>query len=113
MIGEKVRIYRKRKGLTLQALAVLTDSAKSYIWEIEKGSVKDISASKLFKLACVLDVTMEYLVNDDKTFMNESDRQEVIFRKILSAPESEQKLLTSVSLDQLRRQCRNVYRNET
>lgn len=93
MIGEKVRIHRKRKGLTLQALAEITESAKSYIWEIERGSVKDVSASKLFKLACALDVTMEYLVNDDKTFMNESDRQKVIFRKILSAPESEQKLL--------------------
>ena len=95
MIGEKVRIYRKRKGLTLQALAVLTDSAKSYIWEIEKGSVKDISASKLFKLARALDLSMEYLVNDEKIFMNETDRNVVMLRKILNMPESDQKLLNA------------------
>lgn len=104
MIGEKVRLYRKRKGLTLQSLADLTDSAKSYIWEIEKGSVKDVSASKLYKLSCALDLTMEYLVNDEKIFMNETDRQKVILRKILSIPESEQKLLDAFlkTLDECR-----------
>lgn len=104
MIGEKVRIHRKRKGLTLQALADITESAKSYIWEIEKGSVKDISASKLFKLACALDVTMEYLVNDEKIFMNETDRNVVMLRKILNMPESDQKLLNAFlkSLDECR-----------
>ena len=37
-LGEKIRTLRKEKGYTLEKLAELTDSSKSYIWELENKS---------------------------------------------------------------------------
>ena len=35
-IGEKIRALRSEKGYTLDELARLAESSKSYIWELEK-----------------------------------------------------------------------------
>jgi hypothetical protein len=34
-LGDKIRALRKQKKLSLEQLAELTDSSKSYIWELE------------------------------------------------------------------------------
>ena len=34
-MGEKIQKLRKKKGFTLEKLAELTNSSKSYIWELE------------------------------------------------------------------------------
>jgi DNA-binding XRE family transcriptional regulator len=34
-LGDKIRALRKEKKLSLEQLAELTDSSKSYIWELE------------------------------------------------------------------------------
>lgn len=62
-LGEKLRKLRKEKGLTLEKLAELTESSKSYIWELENKNMPRPSAEKIGKIAAVLGVTSEYLLN--------------------------------------------------
>lgn len=71
-LGEKIRRLRKEKKLTLDKLAELTDSSKSYIWELEhSNNPPRPSAEKLSKIAEQLGVTMEYLLDEKKSIRKE------------------------------------------
>ncbi len=83
-LSEKIRKHRDEKGYSLDKLAELADSSKSYLWELEnprpgKKAVKP-SAEKLSKVASVLSVTVEYLL-DDSAQANEKIFQEAFYRK--------------------------------
>ena len=81
-LGDKIRAERKRLKLTLDKLAEKTDSSKSYIWELENRPVVRPSAEKISKIAEVLEVTVEYLLDDGKQTPTKSDVDEVFFRRI-------------------------------
>ena len=50
-LGEKIHNLRKLKKLSLDQLAELTDSSKSYIWELENKDAPNPSGEKIAKLA--------------------------------------------------------------
>ena len=50
-IGERIKELRDGKGYTLDELAKLTDSSKSYIWELENRNPPRPSAEKLARIA--------------------------------------------------------------
>lgn len=62
-LGKKIRQLRKEKGYTLEKLADLTESSKSYIWELENKDLPRPSADKITKIANVLGVTADYLMS--------------------------------------------------
>ena len=61
-------------------LARLSDSSKSYLWELENRPDRKPSAEKLTKIAEVLGVTTAYLL-DDNADMDDQQMKEVFFRK--------------------------------
>ena len=61
-LGERVRTLRRKRGLTLEGLAIKVESSKSYMWEIENKDVTRPSAEKLVQIAEALDTTVEYLL---------------------------------------------------
>jgi len=61
ILGNRIKKLRKEKGLTLEALGKATDSCKSYIWEVEYGSI-DMSISKLRKIAKALGTDVNTLI---------------------------------------------------
>ena len=67
-LGEKIRLLRKKKGYSLDKLAELTESSKSYIWELENKNPSRPSADKLGKIANQLDTTIEYLLIRNKRY---------------------------------------------
>lgn len=71
-LGEKVYKLRKEKGLTLEKLAELTDSSKSYIWELENKNPPRPSAEKIAKIADQLGVEIEYLLDRDDAITEEN-----------------------------------------
>lgn len=77
-LGEKIRRLRKEKKLTLDKLAELTGSSKSYIWELENKNPPKPSAMKLAKIAEQLNVTLDYLL-DDKQQIKEEDAVDAQF----------------------------------
>ncbi|QKS73211.1 helix-turn-helix domain-containing protein [Paenalkalicoccus suaedae] len=64
MIGERVRKYRQEKGLTMSELADRAGVAKSYLSAIERNIQSNPSISFIEKIAEVLDVDMNQLLND-------------------------------------------------
>lgn len=80
-LGEKIRELRKQKGYTLEKLAELSDSSKSYIWEIENKNPSRPSADKIAKIAAVLGVTSDYLVDVDESTPNPDMIDQAFFRK--------------------------------
>jgi transcriptional regulator with XRE-family HTH domain len=63
-LGEKIKRLRKAKGYTLEKLGELTESSKSYIWELENKNPPRPSADKIAKIAAVLGVTADFLVDE-------------------------------------------------
>ena len=87
-LGDKIREHRKKKGYTLEKLAELTESSKSYIWELENKSPLRPSADKVARIASALGVTSDYLVDrTEKTDVAEATDQAfaamiALFRKV-------------------------------
>ena len=79
-LGEKIRHHRQEKGYSLDKLAELTKSSKSYIWELENRDTRKPSAEKLTRIAQALSVTTDYLL-DESAAPDEKVLQEAFFRK--------------------------------
>jgi transcriptional regulator with XRE-family HTH domain len=90
LLGAKIKELRKKKGLTLEQLAEKIGSGKSYIWELENRGVKRPSAEKLTLIAKALDVTAEYLINNEQTEPSQDMEREVFFRKFNSLDKEDQ-----------------------
>ena len=80
-LGEKIRKLRKEKGLTLEKLADLTESSKSYIWELENKNMPRPSADKIGKIAAMLGVTSEFLMDVTEGSPTSSVVDTAFFRK--------------------------------
>ena len=81
ILGEKIRRLRKEKGLTLDKLAELTGSSKSYIWELENKNPPRPSAEKLSKIAEKLGTTIEYLMDEGKAVSVEDAADAQFYRQ--------------------------------
>ncbi len=80
-LGDKIRELRKAKGYTLDKLAELAESSKSYIWELENKNPPRPSADKVAKIAAVLGVTTDYLIDPSATVQVEDATDTAFFRK--------------------------------
>ena len=80
-LGEKIRTLRKAKGYTLEKLAELSESSKSYIWELENKNPPRPSGEKIAKIAAVLGVTADYLIDQTETLKVEDAADAAFYRK--------------------------------
>ena len=80
--GKKIKTLRKKKGFTLQQLAEMIGSGKSYIWEIENRGLKRPSAEKLALIANALDVTTDFLINNEQSELSGDENKEIFYRKL-------------------------------
>jgi transcriptional regulator with XRE-family HTH domain len=81
ILGEKIRRLRKEKGYSLDKLAELSESSKSYIWELENKGVPRPSAKKLTKIADQLDTTIEYLLDQGEVISTEDAADAKFYRQ--------------------------------
>ena len=90
-LGEKIHQLRREKSLSLEKLGELTDSSKSYIWELENKNPPRPSAEKIAKIASVLGVTAEYLMDTQEANPGANVVDEAFFRKYrkMDAPTKE------------------------
>ena len=85
------------KGYTLDELATLSESSKSYIWELENKNPPRPSAQKLAKIAKALDVTMDYFIDDEVTEEDATDK--VFYRKYRKlSPENKKKFQQMIEI---------------
>ncbi|PHS06172.1 MAG: transcriptional regulator [Blastopirellula sp.] len=98
-LGTKLKQLRESKGHTLEQLADLADSSKSYIWELENKNPPRPSAEKLSKIAKVLGVTIDYLLGDDDGIAMESAQDAHFYRNYQKMDEkTKEKLRTMAKL---------------
>ncbi len=83
-LGDKIRTLRKAKGYTLEKLADLADSSKSYVWELENKDPPRPSAEKIAKIAAILGVTADYLIDPLDKVLVEDATDTAFFRKYRS-----------------------------
>jgi transcriptional regulator with XRE-family HTH domain len=80
-LGEKIHQLRTQKGYTLEKLAELTESSKSYIWELENKNPPRPSAEKISKIAAILGVTADFLVDTRESTPAPDVLDQAFFRK--------------------------------
>jgi transcriptional regulator with XRE-family HTH domain len=73
--GEKLRRQRTKKGLTLEGLADKIGSTKAYVWQLENKKPARPSGELLLKIASVLELSPDYLIDDSVS--EPSERQAV------------------------------------
>lgn len=95
-LGDKIRALRKQKKLSLEQLAELTDSSKSYIWELENKDDPKPSAEKIGKIATILEVTTEFLLTESATTPDEEVLDEAFFRKYKNMSEPDKKKIRKI-----------------
>jgi transcriptional regulator with XRE-family HTH domain len=98
-IGEKIHRLRKQKGYTLEKLGELTESSKSYIWELENKNPPRPSADKIAKIAAALGVTADYLLDTRQSTSAPDAVDQAFFRKYRNMdPMTKQKIRQMVEL---------------
>lgn len=75
--GDRLQRLRARKGLTLEELAELVDSTKSYVWELENKPNIRPSAELVYKLSKALKTTVGALMGEKEP--NELPEQDQVF----------------------------------
>jgi transcriptional regulator with XRE-family HTH domain len=95
-LGDKIRVLRKEKGLTLEQLAEKTESSKGYIWELENRETKKPSAEKLQKIAEELGVTTEFLLDEGRSSPDDAVLQQAFFRKFDKLDDDDQKKIMQI-----------------
>jgi transcriptional regulator with XRE-family HTH domain len=85
LLGMKINELRRERGLTLDQLAQLAGSSKSYMWEIENKDVARPSAEKLDRIAEVLGVTAAYLIDVSQEKPTENVQDQAFYRKFQKA----------------------------
>lgn len=71
LVGEKIRLIRKEKGLTQEDLAEMADLQHSYIGGVERGE-RNISLLTLEKITNGLDVSPSLVFNFADTNISEN-----------------------------------------
>lgn len=84
--GIRIKELRTDKKMTLDQLAEVTSSSKSYIWELENKNPPRPSVEKLSTIAKALGVTVDYLFGaDDQTKAQAEDK--AFFREYSGMPD--------------------------
>ncbi|MBW7860881.1 MAG: helix-turn-helix transcriptional regulator [Rhodocyclaceae bacterium] len=97
-LGAKIKRHRQEKGYSLDKLAELTDSSKSYIWELENRDTRKPSGEKLTRIARALGVTTDYLLDESEEPSNEV-LKEAFFRKFSELePEDQEKIKQMIDM---------------
>lgn len=97
-LGAKIKRHRQEKGYSLDKLAELSASSKSYIWELENRDTRKPSGEKLTSIARALDVTTDYLL-DNSEEPGDDVLKEAFFRKFNKLnPEDQQKISQMIDM---------------
>ena len=71
-VGDRVRRFRRHRGLTQQALADLAAIDKGYISRLEAGEIADPGVDLVERLSSALQVSMRHLA-DPRWYAGETD----------------------------------------
>lgn len=82
--------------MSLERLAELTDSSKSYLWELENRDKPNPSVDKVNKIALALNLTPETLLGSATEISPGEETDSAFFRKYQALEESDKKRLRKI-----------------
>ncbi|WP_151021830.1 helix-turn-helix domain-containing protein [Bacillus sp. FSL R5-0422] len=89
MIGKVIRIYRKRKGYSIQQLAEDAHVSKSYLSKIERGVHRNPSVQFLKKVSSSLEIDLQELFDAETMMFHDAESGEHEWREhIVNAVQS-------------------------
>jgi len=94
--GARIKERRTKLELTLEQLAQATDSAKSYIWELENKNPPRPSAEKLAAIAKALEVTVDWLIGSDTQTLGQAEDL-AFYRSYSGLPEETRRQLREMA----------------
>ena len=83
--AKKIRNRRIERGLTLEELANRLGTSKNYVWQLENKAPARPSGQLLLKLASVLELSPDFLINDEANEQDTEHLKDVVWRKSKSA----------------------------
>ncbi|HBO4309892.1 TPA: helix-turn-helix transcriptional regulator [Pseudomonas aeruginosa] len=86
---------RRELGISLERLAELTESSKSYLWELENRDKPNPSLDKVNKIALALNITPEALLGS-AVESPEEESDSAFFRKYQQLEEGDKKRLRKI-----------------
>lgn len=92
----KLRTLRETKRWSLDKLADATGISKSYLWELENRDNGSPSAEKLARIAEALDVTSDFLLDDERSKPSDDVVKEAFFRKFDRLAESDKRKINEI-----------------
>lgn len=111
-LGARLRIYRTKKGLSLQKLADAVGASKAHIYDLETGGSNNPSLGLLTELSRALDVPIKVLVGESGDVSDKEPPQLApLFRELRELKPGDLKLI-QVLTDQLRETQKNGGKSE-
>lgn len=104
-VGQRIKKRRTGLKLTLEEVAELIGSSKSYVWELENKNIERPSAEKLLSLAEALQTSMSYLLGTEENFPKEELRDKIAIaamQAVISSPVAVKQLNNSIPPSPLR-----------
>lgn len=85
MIGKVIRIYRRRKGISINHLAETSGVSKSYLSKIERGVHVNPSVQFLKKISSTLEVELKELFDAETILYKKNHEDDAWRNELLSA----------------------------
>jgi len=95
--GQKIKERRLELKMTLEDLGSKISSTKAYAWELENKKTARPSAEKLLKLADALEVSPDYLINEDMNEQDDNATDDAFFRKFRKLSNEEKNMLKLIA----------------
>lgn len=97
IIGERIRLIRREKGISQEELAHLSALSDTYIGQIERGE-KNITVDSLSKIAASLEISLEELFRFSESF-SQLENKEILIQvvdKLYNRPIDEQEEILKI-----------------
>lgn len=91
ILGNKINARRKELKFSIDKLAELSGTSKSYIWELENRENPNPSAEKIENIAKALGITTQFLLESTNKKPDENVIDEAFFRKYKELSENDKK----------------------
>lgn len=82
--------------MSLDRLAELSGSSKSYLWELENRDKPNPSLDKVSRIALALNITPETLLGNSAETVEEAETDNAFFRKYQALEEGDKKRLRKI-----------------
>lgn len=94
-IGERISMYRERKGMTQEQLAKLLDIAPQNVYKYEKGIISNIPLQRIERMAEIFETTPGELVGWEEP--KSASRNEALMSLMISLESLTPEQLASIS----------------